>query len=284
MKQNDFIEAYDRLNICDRADMHKVWIDELYKLAKVCDDVEIRDQKTKPGTCCPCIIFEAGDFRAVCYLHSDCFRPAMWYGNDNNGYTSIDYREMLRVLYGTFAHVNAPEYLDDLPAPAIMEEATETETQNETESETNEETTAAAADDLDNETDPARVPDWTRHAYEIHEMKKTGCTFGEARAKVAATRARIMERKAARLAQEPSQNDEKPARIVFNADDYTTDDTQTARENIAAKVGKAAAVVLLSLTIGNSTPAQIYTDSPADVLAQVAEAGETVTAYTIAEA
>ena len=59
--------------------------------------------------------------------------------------------------------------------------------------------------------------------------------------------------------------------------------TETTTSPKAAPV-IAAALFLLSLTIGNSTPAQIYTDSPADVLAQVAEAGETVTAYTIAEA
>ena len=51
------------------------------------------------------------------------------------------------------------------------------------------------SDELDNETDPARVPDWTRHAYEVAEMKRTGCTFGQARAKVAETRARILARR-----------------------------------------------------------------------------------------
>lgn len=43
----------------------------------------------------------------------------------------------------------------------------------------------------------------------------------------------------------------------------------------------AAAVVLLSLTIGNSTPAQMYTDNPAQVLTEVRAAGEVVTAYQI---
>lgn len=50
------------------------------------------------------------------------------------------------------------------------------------------------------------------------------------------------------------------------------------------KATTAAAVVLLSLTIGQGKPAQIYTDNPAAVLAEVANAGETVTAYTIARA
>lgn len=45
-----------------------------------------------------------------------------------------------------------------------------------------------------------------------------------------------------------------------------------------------AALFLLSLTIGKSqAPAQIYTHDPAGVLAQVAKAGETVTAYTLEE-
>lgn len=45
----------------------------------------------------------------------------------------------------------------------------------------------------------------------------------------------------------------------------------------------AAAVVLLSLTIGNGTPAEMYTDSPADVLEMVEKSGEIVTAYSITE-
>lgn len=43
-----------------------------------------------------------------------------------------------------------------------------------------------------------------------------------------------------------------------------------------------AAVVLLTLTIGTSKqPAQIYTDTPAAVLAQIEQAGERVTDYQI---
>ena len=136
------------------------------------------------------------------------------------------------------------------------------------------------ADELDNETDPARVPDWTRHAYEVAEMKRTGCTFGEARAKVAETRARIL----ARREENNDKANEKPQERETGAE--TTNSTPTASEaptsHKAAPV-IAAALFLLSLTIGNSTPAQIYTDKPADVLAEVAAAGETVTAYTIAE-
>lgn len=56
-----------------------------------------------------------------------------------------------------------------------------------------------------------------------------------------------------------------------------------SRYSVAEKLGKAAAVVLLSLTIGQGKPAQIYTDNPAAVLSQVEQAGETVTAYTINE-
>ena len=48
------------------------------------------------------------------------------------------------------------------------------------------------------------------------------------------------------------------------------------------EVVNTAVVVLLTLTIGTSKqPAQIYTDTPAAVLAQIEQAGETVTAYTI---
>lgn len=47
----------------------------------------------------------------------------------------------------------------------------------------------------------------------------------------------------------------------------------------------AAALFLLSLTIGTAEkPAQIYTDDPAAVLAEIAAAGEVVTAYDIAAA
>ena len=120
MTQENFIKYYDDLNICDRAEIHKVWINELYKLAKVCKNAEIIDQHTKPGNCCPCIIFEADGFRAVAYLHSDCFRPAMWFGGAD-GYMSIDYRDMLAVLYGNFANVTAPDYLGELPAPATAD-------------------------------------------------------------------------------------------------------------------------------------------------------------------
>ena len=46
----------------------------------------------------------------------------------------------------------------------------------------------------------------------------------------------------------------------------------------------AAALVLLSLTIGTATtPAQIYTHNPAAVLEEIAAAGEVVTAYDITE-
>lgn len=54
--------------------------------------------------------------------------------------------------------------------------------------------------------------------------------------------------------------------------------------NASRKAATAAALFLLSLTIGTGSPAQIYTNDPAAVLAEVAAAGETVTAYTIAEA
>ena len=68
----------------------------------------------------------------------------------------------------------------------------------------------------------------------------------------------------------------------------TASESHSDRENepqshTAAKLATAAAVVLLSLTIGQGKPAHIYTDNPAAVLAQVEQAGETVTAYTIDE-
>ena len=213
MTQEKFIKRYDALNICDRADLYEIWINELYKLAKVCDNAEIIDQHTRPGNCCPCIIFEADGFRAVAYLHSDCFRPAMWFGGAD-GYTSTDYRDMLAVLYGNFANVTAPDYLDELPAPAIEDEERET-------TDTEDENTAT---------------------------EQTGT----------------------------------PASILFTADDCTDIDTTTNPRAILHEVVNTAAVVLLTLTIGTSKqPAQIYTDTPAAVLAQIEQAGETVTAYTI---
>jgi len=212
MTQENFIKRYDALNICDRADLHEIWTNELYKLAKVCDNAEIIDQHTKPGNCCPCIIFEADGFRAVAYLHSDCFRPAMWFGGAD-GYTSIDYRDMLAVLYGNFANVTAPDYLDELPAPAIEDDNT-----------TEDETTENSATEQTN----------------------------------------------------------TPARILFTADDCPDIDTTTNPRAIIREVVSTAAVVLLTLTIGTSKqPAQIYTDTPAAVLAQIEQAGETVTAYKI---
>lgn len=61
---------------------------------------------------------------------------------------------------------------------------------------------------------------------------------------------------------------------------------QTAGEikpdkNRAPRLAPVAACVLylLSLTIGNGKPATMYTDDPAAVVAQVTEAGETLTAY-----
>ena len=111
---------------------------------------------------------------------------------------------------------------------------------------------AAILDEMSNTTDPANVPDWTRYAYEIDEMKRRRCTFGQAVAKVAETRARILSRK-----------------------------TDKEREKWTQRA--AAALFLLSLTIGNSSPARIYTNTPADILAEVEAAGESVTAYTITQ-
>lgn len=52
-----------------------------------------------------------------------------------------------------------------------------------------------------------------------------------------------------------------------------------------AKNTTAAALVLLTITIGTSTKAaQMYTTDPAAILAEVAAAGEVVTAYDITNA
>ena len=58
---------------------------------------------------------------------------------------------------------------------------------------------AAILDEMSNTTDRANVPDWTRYAYELDEMKRHRLTFGQAAAKVADTRAKIQARQRARL-------------------------------------------------------------------------------------
>ena len=88
---------------------------------------------------------------------------------------------------------------------------------------------------------------------------------------------------ATETATEPAEGSEAtdttPATSEANSDRENKPQSHTA----AAKL-TAAALFLLSLTIGHGTPARIYTHDPAAVLAEVAAAGETVTAYTIAEA
>ena len=71
---------------------------------------------------------------------------------------------------------------------------------------------------------------------------------------------------------------EQPAQVADTTP--TASEAHTSREN-APKCAPviAAALFLLSLTIGNGKPATMYTDDPAAVVAQVTEAGETLTAY-----
>ena len=97
--QEKYIEDYERRSIIDRIEDHDAWKAGLYELAKNNPCAIVRDQKTTPGTCCPCIVCESDGYRAVGYLHSDSFRPAMYLGKD---YISCDYRDMLAVLRGHF--------------------------------------------------------------------------------------------------------------------------------------------------------------------------------------
>lgn len=135
---------------------------------------------------------------------------------------------------------------------------------------------AALLADIENTTDPANVPDWTRYAYEIDEMKRRRCTFGQAVAKVAETRARILSRKT-------DKEREKWAKVAAAEVAPTNSKTDTRENGKAAAKVAAAALFLLSFTIGNSSPARIYTNTPADILAEVEAAGESVTAYTITQ-
>lgn len=98
-KQEQFIVDYEKKNIIDRFEIHDAWKKGLYELAKNNPCATVRDQKTTPGTCCPCVVFECDGYRAVGYLHSDSLRPAMYLGNE---YMSMDYRIMLDVLRGHF--------------------------------------------------------------------------------------------------------------------------------------------------------------------------------------
>ena len=146
MKQQNFIESYERISIVYRHDIFAAWKNELYKLAAHSDAATVRDQKTNPGTCCPCIIFEADGTRAVAYLHSDTGRPAMYI---NNEYISMDYRDMLAALYGYFADVTAPDFADlpavNFAAVSVIDTPAEVITTNETPAEAIE-TPAPAAD------------------------------------------------------------------------------------------------------------------------------------------
>lgn len=45
-----------------------------------------------------------------------------------------------------------------------------------------------------NETNPKRIQDWTRYAYEVTIMKRKKCTFGQAHAEVNEIRYRILDR------------------------------------------------------------------------------------------
>lgn len=94
--ENMTIEEYRQAyHICERAEIHSAWKRELYALAKGNPCAIVSDK----NTCCPCIEFEQDGYRAVCYLHSDDFLPAMYLDNE---YMSIDYRLMLDVLRGYF--------------------------------------------------------------------------------------------------------------------------------------------------------------------------------------
>lgn len=99
MTTEQFIKQYEQRPIWERAEEHEAWKKGLYELAKNNPCAMVHDQKTRPGTCCPCVVFECDGYRAVGYLHSDVFRPAMYLGNE---YISIDYRLMLDVLRGHF--------------------------------------------------------------------------------------------------------------------------------------------------------------------------------------
>ena len=96
--KNVTIEEYRQAYpIWERAEMHDEWKRGLYALAKGNDCAIVSDKNTY----CPCIVFEQDGYRAVCYLHSDNFQPAMYLGNE---YISIDYRMMLDVLKGYFGN------------------------------------------------------------------------------------------------------------------------------------------------------------------------------------
>lgn len=94
-----WIAAYrQNYPIWERAEMHDAWKKGLYELAKNNPCAIVSDGSDR-WTCCPTITFECDGYRAVCYLHSDDFRPSMYLGNE---YMSIDYRDMLDVLRGHF--------------------------------------------------------------------------------------------------------------------------------------------------------------------------------------
>lgn len=84
-------------------------------------------------------------------------------------------------------------------------------------------------------------------------------------------------------ATESHKERETPAEGVTTKADNSEAVTANEKTHRAAPI-IAAALFLLSLTIGTGTPARIYTHDPAAVLAEVAAAGEVVTAYDIAEA
>ena len=99
MKTKQFIREYEKRSVWERAEEYNAWIKGLYELAKNIPCAEVRDEKTMPGTCCPCVRFDIDGYSAVGYLYSGTLRPAM---HIEGKYVSMDYRLMLDVLRGHF--------------------------------------------------------------------------------------------------------------------------------------------------------------------------------------
>lgn len=97
MTNEEYKAQFEKLPIWDRAAMHEDWKRELYAIANGNECAMVHDR----NTCCPCVVFEADGFRAVGYLHSDSYRPAMYLGKE---YMSIDYHVMIEVLKGYFGN------------------------------------------------------------------------------------------------------------------------------------------------------------------------------------
>lgn len=74
------------------------WKNAVKNLAKSCGG-EIREN----NTCCPCVVFESGNYVCVAYLHSDTLTPSICLNGVRIDADQYDVNTIYNIIYYHFA-------------------------------------------------------------------------------------------------------------------------------------------------------------------------------------